>query len=272
VATNAVKVFEPLHGNEEYPMYDPHEVLRSIDEHVVPFLTMSACALIAALVWFIAAARAAVRDRVYSIPVFCSLFWLAHDSSFVIRFQKWYGTYDHWFPKLFWPAMAVTTALEIFYLWQTYRYGRSELAPNLSQRSFGGLLVAGVIFAGVLWATTKAALGDVPALGDDLFLTAFGLTIAVYPAWGIPLMIRRRSVAGQSTTMWAAYSCLVLAWWAATISFMGPAFRHWQWVTLGTLALIGGLTGLFIVRRGAISSHNIVARPAPPALSRNRSH
>lgn len=56
-------------------------------------------------VWLIECVRVARRERVYSMPLFCTFFWFAHDTGCVVRFNDWFNVYDHWFMKLFWVGL-----------------------------------------------------------------------------------------------------------------------------------------------------------------------
>ena len=69
--------------------------------------------------------------------MFCTAFWFAHDTSYVVRFNEWFGTYDHWFLKLFRFALVVTYLTEIVYIGQTIRYGGRELPGSRSGRTRG---------------------------------------------------------------------------------------------------------------------------------------
>ncbi|TPG32442.1 hypothetical protein [Mycolicibacterium hodleri] len=225
-------------------MYDPYAVLVAVDAHRVGVLALAGVTIIGMAMWFSQAFVMAKRDATYSFPIFCSVFWFAHDTSYVARFDQWFNVYDHWFLKLFWAALVLTSLMEVVYLRQTYRYGRSELFPHVSQRVFTALLAAAVAFGMVIWWMVKATLED------DLYVIAFGLTVVVYPPFAIALTLRRRSTRGQSTLMWVGFTVLAIGWFTVTTTYFGPAFQSWQWITTGIFAALGGSAGIWLTMAG----------------------
>lgn len=224
-------------------MYDPYAVLAAIDAHKVGVLTICAITLIGTYTWFIQAIRLGARDKTYVFPLFCTIFWFAHDTSFVARFDQWFNTYDHWFLKLFWFALVITATMEVIYLRQTLRYGRDELTPWLSQRAYALLLAGAVISGLIIWWSVKATLDD------SLYVIAFALTIAVYPPFAIALTLSRRSIRGQSVVMWLGFCGLDFGWFSVSTVYFGPAFHSWQWLTLAAFSCVGGLAGTWLVAR-----------------------
>ncbi|MDT7640962.1 MAG: hypothetical protein QOC83_5250, partial [Pseudonocardiales bacterium] len=83
-------------------MYSAQDLLASIDQHKWPVLIVCAFAMIGNYIFFIEAFRVARRDKIVTIPIFCTMFWFAHDLSFVYRFDDWFNKIDHWYVKLFW--------------------------------------------------------------------------------------------------------------------------------------------------------------------------
>ena len=130
-------------------------------------------------VWWLAdSVRVARRDQAYSIPLFCTFYWFAHDFGCVIRFNDWFVVYDHWYLKFFWVVLLAANILEWFYLWQAYQYGHKELAPNLSKRAYFWVLAAGLFFAEITFEYFKAVFAD------PLFQLDPTITMLVYPAFG----------------------------------------------------------------------------------------
>ena len=83
--------------------------------------------------WFFAALRAARRDRVYSIPAFCTLFWLVGDTSFLWHFDRWFHYYKNWYVELFWVALIFTPVVLGYQGWTYWvfrkRLSRSDIVP-----------------------------------------------------------------------------------------------------------------------------------------------
>jgi hypothetical protein len=224
-------------------MYDPQAVLKIVDAHTVGVLALAGITIVGMAIWFQQAFVVARRDRAYAFPMFCTAFWFAHDTSYVARFSEWFDTYDHWFLKLFWFALVVTSLTEMVYIGQTIRYGGREF-PRLSHRVYSWLVIAAVASGVVIWTMVKAALGD------GLYLIAFGLTVAVYPPFAFALTLRRQSLRGQSALMWLGFTLLAVGWFSLTTVYFGPTFQSWQWITLGVFSVLGGLAGVWLVASG----------------------
>jgi hypothetical protein len=228
-------------------MYDAHALLDQIDDHTLGFVILLAIAGCGGVVWLTEGWQAARRDGVYAFPPICAVFWLAHDSSFVARFDTWFHAYHHWYPKLLWVGLLAFCISDCLFLWQTARYGRRELAPNLSQRTFTALLVVAAAACIVAWAALQQIIGQGAPLGDDLYAAVFGLTEAVYPPLAITMMVRRGNSAGQTVLMWASGCASSIGYFGATILYFGDPFRSWQWITLSIVSTVGFAIGIWIV-------------------------
>lgn len=220
-------------------MYSAQDLLASIDQHKWPVLIVCAFAMIGNYIFFIEAFRVARRDKIVTIPIFCTMFWFAHDLSFVYRYDIWFNQIDHWYVKLFWAALVLTVIFETVYLAQVLQYGRRELLPRASQAQFAALVVAGVIGACVCWEAVKYALDD------PIYAASFGIANLSYPLMGTALAVRRRSMAGQTPIIWVGYLILVVCWAGANTLWFGDAFRSTQWVLLDLCCLLGGLGLLY---------------------------
>ena len=115
-------------------MYDGRQTLTAIDHHMVWILALCSLAMVFNYIWFFAAYVIARREKVYSIPIFCTLFWFAGDGSFVARYNTWFHTYHHWYVELFWGALLFTVTFEVAYIVQAIQYGRKELLPSSTPR------------------------------------------------------------------------------------------------------------------------------------------
>ena len=119
-------------------------------------------------IWFFSAYVIARREKVYSIPIFCTLFWFAGDATFVAHYDTWFNTYNHWYVELFWAALLFTVMFEVAYIVQAIQYARKELLPSSSPRQFAALIVAGAVAAVIIWNFINHTMGD--PLGDRLLL------------------------------------------------------------------------------------------------------
>ena len=86
-------------------------------------------------------------------------------------------------------------------------------------------------------------------LADPLFLMSLGLITAAYPPLGTALLVHRRSRAGQTVLMWAAFTGLTLFWFPATTLGFGAQFRSWPWIGLGLLTITWGALNTWLVAR-----------------------
>jgi hypothetical protein len=223
--------------------YDPAEVLRSIDQHKVALLVPCAIAFVLNYVWFIDGMRVARRERRYSMPIAATYAFMAHDLAYVGHFSTWFGDGGHWFSKLFWVGMLLSFGMELILLWQTIEYGWTEHAPEWSRTVWTGAVLAGAAGTITLWWILKGTLAD------PLFLMSLGLITAAYPPMGMALLLHRRSRAGQTVLMWAAYTGLTMFWFPATFFGFGDQFRSWPWVGLWVTSTGWGALNTWLVAR-----------------------
>lgn len=199
-------------------MYETQTVLASIDQHRWPILVLCSLAMICNYTWFFAAVFRGFRDKVYPIPVFCTLFWLCGDGSVVLDYDLAFNVLDHWYVKLFWCALTLTVACELVFLYMTLRFGRKELAPSLSQTQFTAVMLGGLAVMAVAWAFVKNLLNE------DLFINYFHLANMAGPVFAWSLTSRRGSRAGTSPLIWIAYTLMVICWFSATALWFGEPF------------------------------------------------
>lgn len=243
-------------------MYDTHAVLDHIDNNWLAIVLL--CGLVAMVptyIWFFNAIVVGRRDQACAMPPVCTLFWFAHDTSYLARYDDWFNVYDHWYFKLFWAMLVVTVGLELVYITQAIRYGRREWAPRLSQTAFTAICLALLGTAVVVWGAVKSTMDD------PLYIGAFGLTVVIYPLAAIPMMLRRGSSKGQSSTMWFGYMGLAIGYFSATALFFGSDFRTWTWIGLGLVAISAGAVGwrLSLRLRGALPFWERSASEALPS-------
>ncbi|WP_428312986.1 hypothetical protein [Hydrocarboniphaga sp.] len=222
-------------------MYDPNATLQAIDDHVVAILLLNALALIANVIYFGEAVRLAARDRLYTMPLAGTLLFIAHDLSYILHYEKWFKQYHHWFSELYWFGLIATLALELLFFHQTMKYGRKELFPQLTQRAYTALLLAGLLGVGVFWWVLKQNLDD------DLYVVSFFMTTMLCPMLSSGLLARRQSVRGQSTRMWIAFCVMVIAYFSWT-QYLGDYFRSFWWRAFAVADLAWGLAMLWLVR------------------------
>jgi len=222
-------------------MYNPHELLSLIDQNKWWILGGLIAMMVFQWIWLIECVRIARRDRAYSMPLFLTFFWFAHDSGCVARFNDWFNVYDHWFMKLFWLGLLTAVILELIFFSQVIKYGKDELVPGISTASFVVGLVVFQIATSAAWEYLKYVMGD------PLYQTSPTVTLISYPFFGAALMFRRRSTVGQNVTMWWTFTAMTVAWQATIWTCYGPSFRSWQMIAAGIVAIAGGLVMTYLV-------------------------
>lgn len=240
-------------------MYNAHALLLRIDAHKWPILIVCAFAMIGNYIFFIEAFRVARREKIVTIPIFCTMFWFAHDLSFVYRVHDWYGSgpTHSWYTQLFWVALVLTVTFETIYLVQVLQYGRQELLPDATDMQWRLLVGAGVVGAVVCWEAVKYVLRD------PLYAGSFGIANLSYPLMGTAMAVRRRSMRGQTPIIWMGYLLLVVCWASANTIWFGPPFRSVQWIALDVVCLAGGIGLLYASIRwpGTETASTIPALP-----------
>jgi hypothetical protein len=224
-------------------MYDGHETLASIDNNAVSILALCALAMVFNYTWFFASYAIARREKVYSIPIFCTLFWFAGDATFVAHYDTWFNSYRHWYVELFWGALLFTVLFEVLFIVQAIQYGRKELLPSASPRQFGALIIAGAAAAVVIWNF----LND--SMGDPIAVAYFSVANAALPLMYVGILMRRRTSAGTAPLVWWGYLGMITCWFLAIALFFGPEFRSFWYLALWAVCTIAGGGVLVAVKR-----------------------
>jgi hypothetical protein len=246
-------------------MYDPQQLLSQIDHNTWWILAGFGVAMTFQWIWLIECVRVAKRDGAYSMPLFCTFYWFAHDTGCVARFHAWFVTYDHWYLKCFWFGLLTAALLELVFFAQVIKYGRHELAGGFSRRAFVVGLMAFQIVASVAWELVKQILDD------PHYQASVAPTMVSYVAFGFTLMLRRRSTIGQNTTMWWSFSGMCAFWFVTTGTCFGEGFRSWQYLATGAVTIAGGLAMTYLVSdRSAVFTRRPPrprTRPAPDRVA-----
>jgi hypothetical protein len=233
-------------------MYDGFHTLATIDNHKVGILALCALAMICNYTWFFASYVIARREKVYSIPIFCTVFWFAGDGTFVAHYTTWFHTYHHWYVELFWAALLFTVLFEVLYIVQAIQYARTELWPESTPGQFGALIVAATVAAVIVWNFISRSLGD------PLAIVYFSVANAALPLMYVGILLRRRSRTGTAPVVWWAFLGMITCWFIALTVFFGPEFRSFWYLALWAVCTVGGIGVLVAVRR-------LPKTAAPPA-------
>lgn len=173
-------------------MYEIGDVLLRIEQNLLWVLVFTLIAWVGGFVQIVEAVRLGARDQLPGVPIGMTVFLLAHDLSFFLRFEHWFNTVDHWYFKVFWVGMGIAVLIELFLVAQFLRYGRRSLAPSMSALEFG--LLFGLFqlsaFALLWWLQSH--------LDDPLFLVSLVGTQVAAVIFSIPFLLVRGHARGQS--------------------------------------------------------------------------
>ncbi|MFJ9390494.1 hypothetical protein ACIRON_16840 [Nocardioides sp. NPDC101246] len=199
---------------------DVQATFDALDDNIVPVFALASLAMLGNYIWFFGAISAGKRDRVFTIPLFLTFFWFAHDSSFVLSYDRWFNTYDHWFPQLFWVLIIFTVGFELYYMRQTLRLGQAELAPGLTPLQFriGFIMCLAAMYIAWIWLKQS--------MQDPVYLDIFALTILSYPCLAIGMMLRRGDRRGFNGVMCAGFLMMTFCYFTASTIFFGPYFQR----------------------------------------------
>jgi len=222
-------------------MYDTKLVLAAIDQNAPYILALCGLAMIFNYIYFIDAARLGFKDKVYPTSVFPTLFWLCGDGSVVLDYNLAFNVVNHWYMKLFWGALCLTVAFEILYLYMILRFGRKEIAPQMTQPRFVATVLGALVATFVAYNFIKSQMVD------TLVIDYFCLANLAGPMFGLPLMVRRKTRAGTSPLIWFCYTMLVLCWSAALIFFYGKPFASPLYLTLYGVTIAASIVATVLV-------------------------
>ncbi|KQY58223.1 hypothetical protein ASD11_00695 [Aeromicrobium sp. Root495] len=221
--------------------YDPVAVLGSIDDHRNWVLACFAVAAVFTFSYFIESFRLVARHHVYTAPLAAVGWFAMHDLGFVLQYDDWFNTYDHWWVKAWWFALIATSVIELVFVAIFIRYGWSELLPQVSHRTFALLSIAMMLGIGAVWAVTKSVLGD------ELYLVSFPVTAF----WALPfstaLALRRGSGLGQSPRQEVFVVFIVVAFQAALWP-LDEVFRSVPFMAFTVTAVCWGVANVWLLR------------------------
>jgi hypothetical protein len=236
-------------------MYPAVQTLSLIDQNKLAILCLCAGSMICNYTWFFAAVWQGFKDRVYPLSMVSVLFWLTGDGTVVVRWLTGDIAYHHWYVILFSMALILTVACELTFLFMILKFGKKEWMPGASQGAFT-VVVLGALFVMVVAWTYLAA-----AMPDPLYITYFNLANLIGPVGSAALLVKRGSIAGTNTFIWAGYTVMLSFWYAALGGFYGAPFNSALYVGY-YLVNIGAAAGMTV----AVARMKAVLRgPAPAA-------
>lgn len=172
--------------------YDPYAIFQSFEANPVPIAALAILAFAFNGVFFYEAARIGFKQKTYVFPLWALTFYMAHDLSYVLLYEKWFKEYDFWLLQFFWVALIFTFFTESLYLRQYLKYARQEVFPNISQKLFTFLVIGAIPLVFLMWLNIKSAVDD------DIYLIAFAVTVFWNAPVATQMLWQRRSRKGQS--------------------------------------------------------------------------
>jgi hypothetical protein len=223
-------------------IYDVAGTFANIDANAPRILALGGLSLICNFTFFGSAAYLGFKHKMFTMPLVGTLIFIPHDFHYLLMYDRWFNVYDHWFMKLFFAGLVVTNILELIFFYQTLKWGRKEILPQVSQSAYVAILLVALAAAAIVWVGVKSVLAD------ELWFFSFGWTIWFCIPLVIPMMLRRGSALGQSMLMWLAYIVMAVCWWAAVWP-LDPFFRSPVWVGLGVVTVFWGIATIAVMRR-----------------------
>jgi hypothetical protein len=210
--------------------YDPEQALASIDDHTGVVLGFFAVVATFTFIYLVASFRLARRDQAYSCALPAVGWFAVHDLGFVLQYDRWFHTYDHWWVKSWWCALVFTSMIEFALVGLVIRYGHTELAPHLPRKLFTAGVLGVMVGITAVWALVKHAMDD------ELYLISFPITAFWAVPFGMALALRRRSRRGQSPLQPICVVFILLGFQGALWN-VDPFFREWPFVTFTFVAV-----------------------------------
>ncbi len=212
--------------------YNPSDVLSAIDNSLLTVLIAGAISFVGYYFYYIQGIRMGFRDKTHGIPVFANMYFFAHDVAFVGHYDRWFNEVDHWLFKVFWVALALFAILEFTVHYQTIKFSKATVFPNLTGSkwlaAYIGLQLA---IAAVFWFIFNL-------IEDYLFLIQFTIAVVVSVAL-MPLMLRhRQSSKGQSQSIAWALIVTPSVFFFGFLPQVSPYFLGSHYVLMG-LATVG---------------------------------
>ena len=172
--------------------YSVEEVVQNLNQNTTLVIIAGVVIFVRAYIQYIEAVRLGFKHKTHAIPFFSNMFFFAHDIFFIALFYRWFYELNHWMYKLFWVALIIFTVLEVMVHYQTIKYSRKEILPQLSQSQFILAYLGMQVFIAVIFWFIYSQIDDY------LFLISFAITEILSNVFNIPMLLKRGSRKGQS--------------------------------------------------------------------------
>lgn len=220
--------------------YDPNVALESIDDNTAVIIACFAVVAVATFTYLVQSFRLAFADRAYSCALPTVGWFAIHDLGFVLQYELWFDTYDHWWLKAWWVALIFTTLIEFALVAVVIKFGHAELAPHLPQRVFAAGVIAILLGITALWVLIK------DSIDDELYLVSFPITAFWTMPFATALMLRRRSQRGQTPLQPICVAFVMLGFQGALWN-IDDFFREWPFVLFTAMAVVWCLANAWLL-------------------------
>ncbi len=233
--------------------YTIPEVLNNIDSRLAAVLLAGGMIFVGAFIQYLEGIRLGFRDRTHAIPAFANMYFFAHDLVFVGLFTHWFVEVDHWLFKLFWFGILIFTLLECIVHYQTIKFSRQELFPDLNRRQYI------IVYVALQVAILGLFIFIYSHLDDPLFLISIATTEIISNVFNISLLRRRRNRKGQSFLLaWGLLLGSNIGFFFLFLPLLSNAFVTPIYYATGILVTAMNLIYMFLLTKyPAYKAHNI---------------
>jgi len=224
--------------------YSAEEILQTFDTRLVLILLTGGVVFVGAFTQYLEAIRLGFRDKTHTIPIYANMYFFAHDILFVLLIEHWFVEVGHWLYKVFWVGLFIFTVLECVVHYQTIKYSRAELFPDLTQRQYI------IVYFLLQIAITVLFVFIWSQLDDPLFLFSFALTEVVSNMFNIPMLMRRRSRKGQSFRYAAGLMIgSNIGYFFLFLPTASADFIHPVYIAMGITVTVANLTYMWLLTK-----------------------
>lgn len=224
-------------------VYEVQDVVANIDSNIGLFLVFGLIGMACNWALLYECVRLGFRDKTFSVALFSTYFWTAHDIFFISLFHFWFQDVGFWVWKLFWVNICGSVLFEVIFYYQMIKYGLDEIFPGLSKKTAIALLFGGQIVACIIFGFVKMMMG-----GDPMFMGLMSLTIVACPIFSIGLALRRGSSKGQSVRLNVIYIVMICGIWPAW-AIAHPVFRGPLFILLGFSTILWCLANIYVLKK-----------------------
>jgi hypothetical protein len=178
------------------------------------------------------------KHRTHGMPLICTTWFLAHDSTYLLNHDYWYNQMDFALSQNAWYTMGFYNILEFIIIYQTIRYSRHEVFPGLSlMQSIAAFIGAQLLAYAVFWWLMSS-------IDDPLYYKLFASTALLSPLFNIPMMRARGSRKGFCLPALIGIAMIPVGTWT-WLYLSDPYFQQPVVVAVAVLNFLLALLGIW---------------------------